>query len=177
MTEQNPPVGDPGSNPPPQAPPPQEQQWAQQQQWSQQPPPPTPYAPYPPTPPGAGYGGTGPVGKVRSTGISILLYFVTFGIYGWFWYYGVHKEMKDHTGRGLGGGIALILAIFVGIVMPYITSSEAGDLYEARGQQKPVSAATGLWAFPGIFIIVGPFIWFVKTNGAINDYWRSLGAQ
>ena len=36
---------------------------------------------------------------------------------------------------------------------------------------------TGLWVFPGIFILVGPFIWFSKTNGALNDYWRSLGAQ
>jgi hypothetical protein len=170
MTEQNPPVGDPG-NPP------------QDQQGSQPPPPPppvpapAPYGTYPSAPPGAMYGGGGAVGKIRGTGICILLYIVTLGIYGWFWYYNVHKEMKDHSGRGLGGGVALILAIFVGIVMPYITSAEAGGLYEARGQQKPVSGATGLWAFPGVFIIVGPIVWFVKTNAAINDYWGSLGAQ
>jgi hypothetical protein len=148
---------------------------------SAQPPPSAPYAAYPTPPPGAaptyGYGGTGQVGKVRETGISILLFIVTLGIYGWFWYYNVHKEMKDHSGRGLGGPVALVLAIFVGIVMPYITSSEVGDLYEARGQQKPVSAGTGLWSFPGALILVGPIIWFVKTNGALNEYWRSLGAQ
>jgi hypothetical protein len=167
MTEQNPPVNDPTTPPPPmgQMPPPPP------------PPPPAPYQSYPPTAPGAGYGATGQVGKVRSTGICILLYIVTLGIYGWFWYYSVHDEMKRHSGRGLGGGIALVLAIFVGIVMPFITSSEAGGLYEARGQQKPVSGATGLWVIPGFIIIVGPIIWFVKTNGAINDYWRSLGAQ
>jgi hypothetical protein len=85
--------------------------------------------------------------------------------------------MKNYSGRGLDGPLALVLAIFVGIVMPYITSSEVGGLYEARGQQKPVSGATGLWVFPGVFIIVGPIIWFVKTNGALNDYWRSVGAQ
>src|SRR3954471_2809573 len=153
MTDQSPPVNDPADVPP-----------AEQ---TSPPPPPATYSAYPAPPPGAvaAYGGaTGPVGKVRSTGVCILLYIVTLGIYGWFWYYSVHREMKDHSGRGLGGGVALVLAIFVGIVMPYITSAEVGGLYEARGQQKPVSAATGLWAFPGVIIIVGPIIWFVKTN-------------
>jgi hypothetical protein len=116
----------------------------------------------------------GPVGKIRSTGISILLFIVTLGIYGWFWYYGVHDEMKRHKGGdGLGGAIALILAIFVSIVMPFLTSSEVGGLYERRGQEKPVSGITGLWI---LLPLVGGIIWFVKTNGALNDYWASLGA-
>jgi Domain of unknown function (DUF4234) len=141
-----------------------------------QPPPPAGYA-QPPV--GWGQGpGPGPIGKVRGTGVSILLYIITFGIYGWFWYYGVHDEMKRHrNGDGLGGGIALILAVFVSIVMPFITADEVGKMYEARGQAKPVSAMTGLWAFPGIFLLgIGPIVWFVKTNGALNDYWKSLGA-
>lgn len=118
----------------------------------------------------------GPIGQVRGTGLTILLYIVTLGIYGWFWYYKVHDEMKRHSGEGLGGGIALVLAIFVGIAMPYVTANEVGSLYKRAGRAAPVSAATGLWSFPGIFILVGPIIWFVKTNGALNDYWRSLGA-
>jgi uncharacterized protein DUF4234 len=120
---------------------------------------------------------TGPLGQPRSTGIGILLYIVTFGIYGWYWFYKTHDEMKRHSGTGLGGGIALLLAIFVGVAMPYLTSSEVGELYQRRGQPRPVSAATGLWAFPGALILVGPIIWFVKTNGALNTYWRSLGAS
>ena len=124
----------------------------------------------------AGYGQTGPIGQVRSTGICILLYFVTLGIYSLYWYFKTHEEMKRHSGQGIGGGIALILALFVGIVMPYINSSEVGNLRESRGQDKRVSAGTGLWYFPGMFIIVGPFIWFIKTNDALNDYWRSQGA-
>ena len=120
---------------------------------------------------------TGPVGKVRSTGTCILLYIVTLGIYGLYWWYAVHKEMKEHSNQGIGGGIALILAIFIGIVMPYLTSNEVGDLYRHEGKEARVSAVTGLWYFPGIFIIVGPIIWFVKTNAALNDYWTSHGAQ
>jgi hypothetical protein len=46
--------------------------------------------------------------------------------------------------------------MFVGIVSPYLLSHEVGGLYERRGQAKPVSAATGLWVFPGIFLVVGP---------------------
>ena len=133
--------------------------------------------PYQPQPYGWNAAAPGPVGQVRSTGTCILLAIVTLGIYTYVWFYKVHKEMHTHrNGQGLGGGLALVLTIFVHIVMPYITSAEVGAMYEARGQAKPVSGATGLWYFPGAFIIVGPIVWFVKTNGALNDYWASLGA-
>ena len=119
-----------------------------------------------------------PIGQVRSTGTCILLTIVTLGIYSAYWYYKTHEEMKAHTGTGLGGPVALILAILVGIVMPFITPNEVGDMYERRGQAKPVSAATGLWYLLLAWaLLVGPIIWFVKTNGALNDYWRSVGAQ
>lgn len=125
------------------------------------------------------YGGlpaTGPVGKVRSTGTCILLYIVTLGIYSWFYYFKTHDELKQHTGQGVGGAIALILAIFVGIVNPYLLSSEVGNVRRFRGQEQRVSGLTGLWFFPGMLIIVGPIIWFVKTNAALNEYWESQGA-
>lgn len=121
--------------------------------------------------------GGGQLGKIRGTGVSILLMVVTLGIYALVWNYSVHNEMKRHKGTGLGGGLALLLTILVGIVMPYVTSSEVGVLYETRGQKKPVSGATGLWYFPGMLLIVGPIVWFVKTNGALNSYWRSQGAR
>jgi hypothetical protein len=122
--------------------------------------------------------GAAEIGKVRSTGTCILLTVVTLGFYTWYWYYKTHDEMKRHTGNGLGGGIALVLAIFIGIVMPFLTSNEVGGLYERRGQARPVSAATGLWALLlGWFFFVGLIVWFVKTNGALNAYWRSLGAR
>lgn len=129
----------------------------------------TPYlpVPYPSAPP-----------KLRGTGVSILLTVVTFGIYQYFYYYGVHEEMKRHKGTGIGGVLALVLSFFVGIAMPYVTSSEVGELYERSGLAKPVSGLTGLWFFPGIFLLgLGPIIWFVKTNGALNDFWRMQGVR
>ena len=136
----------------------------------------------PPAQPGmqpyAGPGGlaaaTGPIGKERSTGTCILLFIVTLGIYGWFWFYNSHEEMKRHTGEGIGGVLALILAIFVSIVMFFLSPHEVGKLYERRGQRPPVSALTGLWV---LLPLVGGIVWFVKTNGALNAYWRSLGAH
>lgn len=119
----------------------------------------------------------GPVGTVRSTGIAILLVIVTLGFYSWYYYYSTHEEMKRHSGEGIGGLLALVLAIFIGLPSPYLLSHEVGNLYERRGQAKPVSALTGLWFFPGIFLIVGPLVWFVRTNGALNAYWRSVGAR
>jgi len=119
----------------------------------------------------------GPIGQVRSTGVTILLFVVTLGIWSLVYYYQTHEEMKRHTGEGIGGVLALVLSLFVGIASPYLLSHEVGGLYERRGQRKPVGAVTGLWFFPGMFLLVGPIIWFVKTNGALNAYWRSLGAR
>ncbi len=161
----------PYAAPPPEPPPVPAYQQQPPPSYGQQPPPPVygqAVAQYP--------GGPGSIGQVRSTGICILLFIVTLGIYGWVWWYKVHDEMKRHTGQGLGGGISLLLAILVTIVMPYITSSEVGGLYTRRGQHPPVTGVTGLWYFPGNFILVGPIIWFVKTNEALNTYWRSVGA-
>jgi hypothetical protein len=117
------------------------------------------------------------VGKVRPTGLAMLLFVVTFGIYGLVWWYLVHDEMKRHTGQGIGGLVALLLAIFVSPAAAFFTSDEVGKLYERTGRRAPVSALTGLWYFPGMFLLVLPIVWFVQTNGALNDYWRGLGAR
>jgi hypothetical protein len=119
----------------------------------------------------------GPIGRIRPTGMIILLFFVTLGIWSFVYYYQVHEEMKRHSNQGLGGVLALVIAILFGIVSPYLLSNEVGQLYERRGRQKPVSALTALWFFPGALILVGPFIWFIRTNNALNEYWQSLGAR
>lgn len=80
-------------------------------------------------------------------------------------------------GQGLGGGLALLIAFLVGAVQPFITSHEVGELCTRRGWRPPVSGLTGLWYFPGVFILVGPLVWFIQTNGAINDNWKALGAR
>ena len=144
----------------------------------------------PPPPPGYGQQGGGygypmqygPPGRIRGTGFGIFLFIITCGIYGWYWFFSVHDEMKRHSGEGLGGPIALLIAIvsslfLAGALSPFLTSHEVGQLHQRAGRASPVSAMTGLWVFPGMFLIVLPIVWFVKTNGALNDYWRSVGAR
>lgn len=119
----------------------------------------------------------GPVGTVRSTGVCMLLFVVTLGFYGWYWYYQTHEEIKRHTGQGTEPVLALLLGIFLSIVMTFLTPNDIGAMYERKGWAKPVSAVTGLWALLlGWFFFVGAIVWFVKTNGALNAYWRSQGA-
>ena len=133
---------------------------------------PAPGAPVPYAPP------AGPVGKVRSTWAVIGLSIITLGIYSLYYYFAVHQEMKDHSGEGIGGAIALVLAIFTGgLVISFVFPHEIGSLYARQGRPRPVSATTGLWMVLGWMIIVGPLVWLIKTNGALNAYWRSLGAR
>ena len=117
-----------------------------------------------------------PVGEVRGTALQMLLFVVTFGIWGYVYFFQTHDEMKRHSGDGIGGVVALLVAILFWMASPFLLSHEVGRLYERTGRRKPVSALTGLWVFPGIFLLVGPIIWFVLTNRALNDYWRGVRA-
>jgi hypothetical protein len=120
----------------------------------------------------------GPVGKVRSTWAVIGLSIITFGIYSLYYYFATHEEMKQHSGEGVGGAIGLVLAIFTfGLVTPFVLPNEVGNLYARQGRPRPVSATTGLWVLLGSFILIGPLVWLIKTNGALNAYWRSVGAR
>ncbi|KQY57655.1 hypothetical protein ASD66_02885 [Nocardioides sp. Root151] len=120
------------------------------------------------------YGGPGPVGTVRGTGITILLMLVTCGIYGFVYYYKTYEELKQNTGQGLGGLVGLLLTIFVGFVTPFLLAGEVGKARQSRGLEEKVNAMTGLWI---LLPLVGGIVWFVKMNGALNEYWISQGAQ
>ncbi|SOD99430.1 DUF1707 SHOCT-like domain-containing protein [Blastococcus haudaquaticus] len=119
----------------------------------------------------------GRVGQVRGTGLQMLLFVVTFGIWGYVYFFQTHDEMKRHTGNGIGGVVALLVALVLWMASPFLLSHEVGQLHERAGRRRPVSALTGLWFFPGILLLVGPIIWFALTNRALNDHWRSLGAR
>ncbi len=115
----------------------------------------------------------GPIGKVRGAGVVILLSIITLGIYGLVWQFKTFKEMKTYSGRGIGGGLGLVLAIFLGFVNWFVMPSEVGNLYAAEQQEKPVSGLTGFWV---LLPLVGGIVWLVKTQGALNRFWRAHGA-
>jgi hypothetical protein len=120
-------------------------------------------------------GNTGPLGNRRGVGFGILLFIVTFGFYGLYWAFKTQEEMKQHTGDGLGGVLGLVIWILIGAVSAFVIPSEVGKMYEKDGRQPPVNGWTGLWLFPfGVFIIPA-IVWFVKVQGALNDYWEAKG--
>jgi len=117
------------------------------------------------------------IGKPRGIAFGILLFIVTLGIYGLYWAYKTQDEMRQHTGEGVGGVVGLVIWILLAVVSAFVIPSEIGKMYRRDGRESPVSGWTGLWLFPGIYLIVPGIVWFVKVQGALNRYWESKGAQ
>ena len=115
----------------------------------------------------------GPVGKIRNPWAVIVFSIITFGIYTLYWTYQVFRELKEHTGQGVGPVIALVIEILINIVNLFLLPSEIGNMYAAEGQEKPVSGVTGFW---NLIPLVGTIIWFIKVQGALNRHWGSHGA-
>jgi drug/metabolite transporter superfamily protein YnfA len=119
---------------------------------------------------------SGPLGQKRGIGFGILIFIVTFGLYGWYWAYKTHEELKQRTGEGLGGVLGLVIWILISPVNAFVIPSEIGKLYAGDGKPSPVNGWTGLWLFPfGIFVIPA-IVWFVKVQGSLNTYWDEAGA-
>ena len=122
-------------------------------------------------------GDTRPVGHPRGIGFGILLFIITLGFYGWYWVYKTEEEMKQHTGNGIGGVLALVIWILLSPVMAFVIPSEIHNMYAKDGQQPPVTGWTGLWLFPfGVFIIPA-IVWFVKVQEALNRYWEGRAPE
>ena len=120
---------------------------------------------------------TGPLGRSRGPLFVILISILTLGIYYLYWVYKNHEEIKEHSGQGIGGVLGLVIAIVVGFVTPFVLPSEIRKMYEQDGRESRVNGWTGLWATLGILILVGPIVWFVKVQGALNRYWRIKSGQ
>jgi hypothetical protein len=120
---------------------------------------------------------TGPLGQPRGIGFGILLFIITFSLYGWYWAYKTQEEMKQHTGDGLGGVLGLVVWILISAVSAFVIPSEVGKMYRRDGREPPVTGWTGLWLFPGAILIIPAIVWFVKVQGALNRYWESKAAE
>jgi Domain of unknown function (DUF4234) len=121
-------------------------------------------------------GSTGPPGQRRGILFVLLISLITFGIYTIYWAYKTHEEMKQHTGDGLGGVLGLVVWIIVSPVSAFVIPSEVGKMYNRAGRASPVTGWTGLWFFPFGILIIPLIVWFVKVQGALNQYWQSQPA-
>jgi Domain of unknown function (DUF4234) len=113
---------------------------------------------------------TGPLGQPRGVAFVVLITIVTLGIYGLYWAFVTFDELSNHTKTGIGGALALILAIIFYPAIPFLAGSEVGNMYAADGREKPVTGLTGLWI---LLPLIGWIIWAVKVQGALNRYWES----
>jgi hypothetical protein len=111
-----------------------------------------------------------PVGKTREPWVVAVLSIVTLGIYGIYWQYCSFRDLKRFTGRGIGGGVGLVLAIFVSIVNAFLLPSEVGRSYTDENKTPPVDGPTGVWV---LLPIVGFVVWIILTQSALNDLWKS----
>jgi hypothetical protein len=114
----------------------------------------------------------GPLGHQRSVGVSILLAVVTLGIYTYVWTYRTQGEIKRHSDIGVGAGLGLLIYFLVGVATYFLVASDTEAMYQARGWNSPVRTITGLWF---LLPLIGSIIWFVKVQGALNEYWKALG--
>jgi hypothetical protein len=141
-------------------------------------PPPPPSTVAPAATPTYGFGPRGVVpastsGAYYSVGLTILLMVVTLGIWGFFWTWRTSEDLKKYNGDGLGGGVALVIYIFVSPVLMFTIPNEIKNMYERDGRPSPISAVWGLWF---LLPLIGNIVWYVKVQGALNEFWNSKGA-
>ena len=114
--------------------------------------------------------GYGTIGKRRPIGKQIVLGIVTFGLYGVYWAYVSHEEIKQRTGEGVGGALGAVIYVVAGIVTLFLLPLEIKKMYERDGKTSPVGPATAFW------ILLFGIPWYVKCQAALNDYWAAQGA-
>ena len=69
-------------------------------------------------------GTRGPVGNTRSIGLSILWFILTLSIYGFYWVYKIHEEIKRYSGNGIGGVLGLVIYFLISPVTFFVVPSE-----------------------------------------------------
>ncbi len=109
-----------------------------------------------------------------SPGLVILLTIVTCGIWSILWSYRAGEDLKGYNSDGLGGVLCVVIAILLSPVLMFTFPNEIKNMYERDGRTSPVTALWGLWF---LLPIVGNIIWYLKVQGALNDFWLSKGAR
>jgi hypothetical protein len=116
---------------------------------------------------------SGALGKPRSIGTSIGIAIITLGIYTYVWTWKTHEEIKQHSGSGVGGPVGFLIYFVISPVTYFLLAGEVRQMLERTGRTSRVKGITGLWI---LLPLAGPIVWFVKVQGQLNEYWRSLGA-
>ncbi len=112
----------------------------------------------------------GPVGKQRNGIAVVLLSVITIGIYWLVYVFKTHSEIKRYNGVGLGGGLGLVIAFFLGFLTPFLLGNDVGAVRRVAGREPRLSWLTGFWTW---IPLVGIFIFEVKVQNALNELWQT----
>jgi hypothetical protein len=112
-------------------------------------------------------------GVYYSTGLTILLAIVTFGIWAILWTYRTSEDLKRYNRDGLGGALGIVLYLLLYPVLMFTIPNEIERMYQREGRRSPVSTLLGLWF---LLPLIGNIIWYVKVQKALNEFWASKGA-
>jgi hypothetical protein len=126
--------------------------------------------------------GAGTTAKIRSVVVVIVLEIVTLGIYGFFWWYFIHRELRDY-GRAKGttdlgtSPATSVLAITLGalIIVPLLVS-----VYNGFKRVQAAQRLTGIEPLNGwigliLFIVFYPALMGYLQSG-LNPVWRAQAA-
>jgi len=123
--------------------------------------------------------GTGAMAKIRSVVWVIVLEIITLGIYGFFWWYFIHRELRDYgrtkntTELGTSPGTSL-LAITLGalIIVPLLVSVYNGFKRVQAAQRltgiEPINGWIGLI----LFLVFYPALMGYMQSG-LNSVWQA----
>ncbi len=115
---------------------------------------------------------SGPIGIPRSTGLTILVSIVTFGLWTLIWSYWNGEELKSYRRDGLGGVAYLLITLFISPVTMFLMASEVEKLYREAGEKPRITTLWGLWF---LLPLIGNIIWYVQMQTALNDFWQARG--
>lgn len=78
----------------------------------------------------------------------------------------------------LVGSVRTALSTSRAIPMPspvamFLMGNEVEQMYREAGEEPRITALWGLWF---LLPIIGQFIWYIRMQNAINEFWQARGA-
>ena len=127
--------------------------------------------------------GAGTTAKIRSLFAPALLPFPTLGIYLFFWWYYINRELRDYgrargtdeLGRSPGKSV---LAITLGalIIVPAILSLINTFKRVQRAQQLTGGEALNGWIGLVLYLVISP-AFFAYMQSGLNNVWKAQATQ
>lgn len=97
---------------------------------------------------------------------TVILIFVTLGLYGLYWIYITFEELKRQNGQGLGGMLALVLGIVTGGLIPlFMLVSELGNAFQKQGKQSTFSMIYPIIAI--VIPLIGAIVYYHTAQTAM----------